>query len=101
MDAWEADCLQTLSVDLRFPVDVAGAARSDTIAQTVDYRAVADGLFKAHEGRQVQLVETVAENIAEWVLMHTKVAWVDVSVTKEIATTAAKTATFSIHRESL
>lgn len=101
IDAWEAECLQTLSVDLRFPVDVAGAAQSDDIAQTVDYRAVADGVFKAHEGRHVQLVETVAETIAAWVLSNTTVAWVEVSVTKDISKTAAKTATISIHRERL
>lgn len=101
IDAWEADCLQTLSVDLRFPVGVAAAAASDDLAQTVDYRAVADGVFEAHEGRQVRLVETVAESIAAWVLANTRVTWVEVSVTKEIAKTAAKTATISIHRERL
>lgn len=98
IDAWEADTLQTLSVDLDLPVDVAAAARSDDISKTMDYRAIADGLFKAHEGRRVQLVETMAESIATWVLSHTSVAWVDVRVTKEIAATAAKTATISIHR---
>jgi dihydroneopterin aldolase len=98
VDAWEADCLQTLSVDLRLPLDVAAAAASDDIAQTVDYRAVADGVFKAQEGRHVRLVETVAESVAAWVLSHANVAWVEVSVTKEIAKTAAKTATISIHR---
>lgn len=101
IDAWEADCLQTLSVDLRFPVDGVAAARSGDIAQTVDYRAVADGVFEAHEGRRVGLVETVAESIAAWVLANTRVTWVEVSVTKEIAKTAAKTATISIHRERL
>lgn len=99
VDPWEADGLQTLSVDLCLPVDGAAAARTDAIAQTVDYRAVADGVLKAHEGRRVQLVETVAESIASWVLTHTDVAWVEVRVTKEIAKTAAKTATISIRRE--
>lgn len=99
MDAWEADTLQTLSVDLRLPVDVAATAKFDDISKTVDYRAVADGLFKANEGRRVQLVETVAESVAAWVLSHTPVAWVDVRVTKEIANTAAKTAAIHIRRE--
>lgn len=98
VDAWEADTLQTLSVDLSLPVDVAAAARSDDLSKTVDYRAVADGLFKAHEGRRVQLVETVAESVATWVLSHTAAAWVDVRVSKEITQTAAKTATICIHR---
>lgn len=101
IDAWEAECLQTLSVDLRFPVDVALAARGDDISQTVDYRAVADGVFELYEGQHVRLVETVAETIATWVLSNTTVAWVDVSVTKEIAKTAAKTATIFIHRERI
>ncbi len=99
IDGWEADILQTLSVDLRFPIDAAAAAKSEDIAQTVDYRVVADGLFKAYEGHRFQLVETVAESIATWVLEHTPVAWVDVAVTKDIAKTAAKSATITIRRE--
>lgn len=99
IDGWESDILQTLVVNLRFPVDVAAAAQTDDIAHTVDYRAVADGLFKAYEGQRFHLVERVAESIATWVFAQTPVAWVEVDVTKDISKTAAKTATIKIRRE--
>lgn len=99
IDGWESDIPQTLVVNLRFPVDVAVAAQADDIAKTVDYRAVADGLFKTYEGQRFHLVERVAESIAMWVLEHTPVAWVEVNVTKDISKTAAKTATIAIRRE--
>ncbi len=99
VDPEEIDCLQILSVDLRFPVDVRVVAAADDIAATIDYRAVADGVFRAHEGRRACLIETVAESIATWVLLHTPVAWVEVRVTKEVAKTAAKTAAIFIRRE--
>jgi dihydroneopterin aldolase len=99
VDTWEAETLQTISVSLRYPVDVAAAARTDAITGTVDYRAVADGLFAAFEGKRVQLIETVAEQVAQWVLTHTTVAWIEVAVTKDIEKTAAKTASIIIRRE--
>lgn len=99
VDAWEAETLQTLSVTLRYPVAVATAALNDSIIDTVDYRAVADGLFAAFEGRRLQLLETFAEFVAQWVLQHTQVTWVEVTTTKDISRTAAKTATISIRRE--
>lgn len=100
VDDWEAETLQTLSVTLRYPVAVAAAAVNDSIATTVDYRTVADGLFAAFEGQRLHLLETFAESVAQWVLAHAHVAWVEVSATKNIAKTAAKTATITIRREN-
>lgn len=101
VDDWEAEALQTITVDLHYPVPALHAARSDDLTQTVDYRLVADGVCEAHTGRRFQLVETLAESVAQWVLQQTRVAWVEVSATKSIGKTAAKTATIHIRRGSL
>lgn len=99
VDAWEAETSQTITIGLRYPVAVAAAALNDSIAATVDYRAVSDGLFAAFEGRRIRLLETFAESVALWVLQNARVAWVEVSATKDISRTAAKTATITIRRE--
>jgi dihydroneopterin aldolase len=99
VDDWEHEALQILSVDIRYPIDAGRAAATDAVAWTVDYRTVADGVFKAFEGQRIQLIETCAEQVAAWVLDHTAVQWVEVRVTKSIEKTAAKTATIQIHRE--
>lgn len=98
VDTWEAETTQTITVNLRYPVAVTAAALNDSIAATVDYRTVADGLFAAFEGRRIRLLETLAESVAQWVLQNTRVAWVEISATKDISRTAAKTATITIRR---
>lgn len=99
VDAWEAETLQTVSVDLCIPINSRAAAARDALADTIDYRAVGDGVFHAHEGGRFKLLETFAESVAQWVLEHTAVAWVEVEVIKPLTATAAKTATLSIRRE--
>lgn len=101
VDDWEAEALQTLTIDLRYPVPAAQAATHNEISHTIDYRFVADGLCEAHTGRRFRLVETIAESVAQWVLQQTRVAWVEVSVSKSIEKTAAKTATIHIRREQI
>ncbi|PIR20709.1 MAG: bifunctional dihydroneopterin aldolase/7,8-dihydroneopterin epimerase [Deltaproteobacteria bacterium CG11_big_fil_rev_8_21_14_0_20_47_16] len=99
VDDWEAKTLQTLVIDLHFPISATTAAATDCIQHTIDYRVVADGLFATFEGKRIQLIETFAEQIANWVLTHTPVMWIDVIITKDISKTAAQTAVVQIHRE--
>lgn len=101
IDSWEETHSQTLTLDLRYPVPAAQAAARDDISHTVDYRFVANGVCEAHTGRRFQLVETLAESVAQWVLQQTRVVWVEVSVSKSIEKTAAKTATIHIRREHI
>jgi FolB domain-containing protein len=98
VDAWEAETLQTITVALRYPVATATAAATDSIIDTIDYRTMADGLFAAFEGRRVQLLETLAESMAQWVLQHRPVTWVEIIATKGIEKTAARSATIHIKR---
>lgn len=99
IDPWEETATQVVVVDLRYPMAAAAAAQSDDIRATVDYRAVGDGVFHAHEGGRFKLLETLAESVAQWVLAHTPVAWVEVDATKPLTGTAAQTATLHIRRE--
>lgn len=99
IDPWEETATQAVIVHLRYPLAVAAAAAADDIAQTVDYRAVGDGVFRAHEGGRFKLLETLASSIAQWILAHTPVAWVEVEAIKPLIQTAAKTATIHIRRE--
>jgi 7,8-dihydroneopterin aldolase/epimerase/oxygenase len=71
-----------LSLDLDMAADVRRAAASDNIADTLNYKAVAKRLIAFVGESQFQLVETVAERVAEIVLTEFSVPWVRVRVGK-------------------
>jgi dihydroneopterin aldolase len=79
---WERKIRQTLSFDFEFPGDVRRAARSDRIEDTLNYKSVAKRVLAFVEASEYQLVETLAENVAQLILREFPVEWVKVTVSK-------------------
>ena len=79
---WERRIRQTVSIDLEMAADIAGAAATDSIDDTLNYKRVAKRLIAYVEASEFQLVETMAERIAEIVLGEFEVPWVRVTVNK-------------------
>ncbi len=73
---------QEFKVDVKLDADLAEAARTDSVGDTVDYRLVYAIAKEVIEGESVQLIETLAGKIADRVLGLKKVAAVSVRVTK-------------------
>lgn len=65
---WEREIRQSVSLDLEMDFDISAAAQSDSIEDTLDYKAVAKRLIRFVEQSEFQLVETLAERCAEIVL---------------------------------
>lgn len=80
---WERRIRQTVALDLDLAADVARAAASDRLADTVDYKAIAKRLIEYVGQSQFQLVETLAEKVAEIVRTEFGVQWVRVRVNKK------------------
>ena len=94
---------QVFRVDLALGVDTRAAARSDDLQDTVDYGNLVAAVKKAIEHDPVDLIETLAERIADVCLTDTRVEWAEVTVHKPDAPIEA---TFSdvaltIHRSRL
>ncbi|MEQ8952993.1 MAG: dihydroneopterin aldolase [Gammaproteobacteria bacterium] len=87
---WEREQKQTVSIDLEMAADIASAAQQDTIADTLDYKAVSKRLIEFVEQSQFQLVETLAERIAGIVLEEFGVSWLRLRVGKPGAVTGAR-----------
>ncbi len=79
---WEREIRQRVEIDLDLSVDVAAAARSDTVADTLDYKSVAKRVLAYVDGSRFRLVEALAEGIAQLVLAEFPVARVRVAVHK-------------------
>ena len=73
---------QLFVVDLRLRVDLAAAARSDDVADTVHYGDLAHRVVAVVEGEPVDLIETLATRIAHVCLTHPLVQEAEVTVHK-------------------
>lgn len=86
---WERRTKQVVILDLDMAADVRGAAASDSIADTLDYKAVAKRLIDFVGNSNFQLVETLAERVAEIVLDEFDVTWLRLRVNKRGAVRGA------------
>jgi dihydroneopterin aldolase len=78
----EREQAQEFKVDVEVDADLSGAARSDQLADTVDYTKVRRIAREVIEGPPAKLLETLAGRIAEQVLEVPGVASVSVRVAK-------------------
>ena len=62
---WERKVQQTISLDLEMGTDIRKSAETDAIEDTLNYKAVAKRLIAFVGDSEYQLVETLAEKIAE------------------------------------
>jgi dihydroneopterin aldolase len=97
---WERKIRQTVSIDLEMAADIHRAAASDRLDDTLNYKLVAKRVQQFVAESSFQLVETLAENIAEVVLSDFDVPWVEVRVNKPGAIRGARDVGVKIRREN-
>ena len=73
---------QVFRVDLTLGVDTRPAASSDRLHDTVDYGTLGMRVREAIENDPVDLIETLAQRIADLCLEDERVAWTNVTVHK-------------------
>lgn len=79
---WERRIKQTVIFDFEMGADIRKAAASDTIDDTLNYKAVAKRVIEFVEASQFQLVETLAERVAQLILDEFKVPWLRLKLNK-------------------
>jgi len=97
---WERHIRQTLIVDLDMRADVARAAASDSIDDTIDYKTIADRLVEIAAESSYTLVETLAERIAGELTGPHGIEWVRVKISKTGALRGARDVGVVIERGS-
>ncbi len=95
---WERKIRQIVSIDLEMGADIRRAAKTDSIDDTLNYKAISKRVQQFVAESEFQLVETMAEKIAELVLQEFKVPWIQVRVSKPGAIRGAKNVGILIHR---
>jgi 7,8-dihydroneopterin aldolase/epimerase/oxygenase len=73
---------QIFRVDLVLGMDTRAAARSDDLQDTVDYGTLVAAVKNVMENDPVDLIETLAQRIADVCLSDGRVQWAEVTVHK-------------------
>ena len=79
---WERRIRQTVSLDLEMAADISRAAASDHIDDALNYKAIGKRIIQYIEDSDFQLVETLAERVAQLVLEEFGVAWLKLRLSK-------------------
>jgi dihydroneopterin aldolase len=95
---WEKRMRQHVVLDIEMGADIARAARTDTIGDTLDYKAVAKRIFQFVHDSQFGLVETMAEKVAELIQQEFQVPWVKITLSKPGAVNGSKSVGVIIER---
>ena len=80
---WERRIPQTVVMDIEMGGDARRAAASDSITDTVDYKAVTKRIMVFAGESRFDLVETLAERVAEILLGEFKVPWCRLRINKQ------------------
>jgi dihydroneopterin aldolase len=95
---WERRMRQQVVLDIDMGADIARAAKSDKIEDTLDYKAVAKRVTQFVRESEFQLVETLAEKIAELVMQEFRVPWVKVTLNKPGAVSGSRSVGVIVER---
>ena len=97
---FEREAGQVFVIDVTVHLDLFPAAAGDDLTSTIHYGELAEEIVAAVEGDPVDLIETLAERIAQLVLAHAAADAVDVTVHKPDAPISVPLADVSvaIHR---
>lgn len=95
---WEKTIKQRLLLDIALVTDLRAAADSDDIRLTLDYAVISDKVIQLITAQPIELIETVAERVAQMLLQEFATSQVEVTVCKPDAVAQAATVGVKITR---
>ena len=95
---WERETKQIVAFDIEMAFDIAKAAKSDDIADTLDYKAVSKRVISFVEESQFFLVEKLIEEVANIIRFEFNVSWVKITLNKKGAISGASDVGIVIER---
>lgn len=95
---WEQTVRQTVLIDIELRYDMRKAAQSDDLNAAVDYKALCDRVVEHTESVHLQLIESLAEQLAGLCLKEFAIESCLISVHKPAAIAAAEDVVVSIER---
>jgi len=97
---WEKEIKQTLVIDLAMGWNTAKAAENDELAKTLDYADISIKIAEFANNNPVDLIETLAERLAKYLMESYQIPWLKLKVAKPNAVHNAITVGVEIERGS-
>ncbi len=98
---WEKEIKQTLVIDVAMAWDTAKAAENDELAKTLDYAEISTAIDTFANNNPVDLLETLAERLADFLRAQYNIPWLRLSIGKPGAVHNAETVGVEIERGQL
>jgi len=95
---WEKEIKQTLVIDVAMGWNTAKAAENDELAKTLDYADISTAIETFANANPVDLLETLAERMAEFLMSTYHIPWLTLSIGKPGAVHNADTVGVEIER---
>ena len=95
---WEKEIKQTLVIDLSMGWNTAQAALNDELEKTLDYADISEKISLFANENPVDLLETLAERLATFLMSTYHIPWLKLSIGKPGAVHNAQTVGVEIER---
>jgi 2-amino-4-hydroxy-6-hydroxymethyldihydropteridine diphosphokinase len=79
---WERKQKQDVVIDMKLPVNIQKAARQDRIEAALDYKRIAKATIAFVEKSRYQLIETLSERLAEYLISQFKLPEISLRISK-------------------
>jgi len=79
---WEKEIKQTLVIDLAMGWNTAQAAENDELSKTLDYAEISTVIATFANDNPVDLIETLAERLAEYLMNRFSIPWLRLKIGK-------------------
>ena len=86
---WERDIRQTLVIDLELKADFTRAAQTDALEDALDYAAISQRIIAVCDESRFQLLEALADHLAQLLLAEFAIAGLKMTITKPGAVSEA------------
>ena len=96
---WEREQKQKVLIDFEFPADIRKAAATDSIEDTIDYKSISKRTIDFVSSSSYQLIETLAEKLAEMILTEFELPEITLRVSKPGAVRGSKNVGIQITRQ--
>lgn len=95
---WEKRIKQKVRIDLEMATDIAKAAATDAIEDTLDYKAISKRIIQFVEDSRYELIETLIEKVSEILLKEFKIPWLRLTISKPGAVRGSRDVGITIER---
>ena len=95
---WEKRNPQKVVFDIEMSTDINKASKSDSIKDALDYKAISKRVKQYALENQFDLIETLADKVAQIILNEFEGSWVQLTISKPYAIRDSKNVSLMIER---